>query len=90
MLLFNSIFILVSGKLPPRKIAPQLGLGFRSRLGLVLGFGNNQTITSKKNFPLVRARAWVRVSFVVGWQFSSGEFALEPFVFYNLPTLQGN
>ena len=84
MLLFNSIFILVSGKLPPRKIAPQLGLGFRSRLGLVLGFGNNQTITSKKNFPLVR------VSFGVGWQFSSGAFALEPFVFYNLPTLQGN
>ena len=33
----------VSGKLPPRKIAPQLGLGFGLALGLGLGgdFGGN-------------------------------------------------
>ena len=31
----------VSGQLPPRKIAPWLGLGFRLGLGLVLGLGGN-------------------------------------------------
>lgn len=29
----------VSGQLPPKNIAPRLGLGFGLGLGLVLGFG---------------------------------------------------
>ena len=53
-------------RFPPRKIAPQLGLGFGSRLGLVLELGGNQTITLKENCPPVRVRGWVRVSFGVG------------------------
>ena len=36
---------------PPRKISPRLGLGFGSRLGLVLGLGDNQTIAPKENSP---------------------------------------
>ena len=35
----------------PRKIAPRLGLGFGSRLGLVLGLGGNQTIAPEENCP---------------------------------------
>ena len=37
----------------PRKIARRLGLGFRSRSGLVLGLGGNQTIASEENWPLL-------------------------------------
>ena len=66
------------GNCPPRKIAPWLGLGFGSRLGLVLGLGGNQTITPKENCPPVRVRVWLRVSFGVGGQFSSGAIVLEP------------
>ena len=36
---------------PPRKIAPRLGLGLGSRLGLVLGLGVSQTIDPKENSP---------------------------------------
>ena len=63
---------------PPRKIALRLELGFESRSGLVLGFGGNQTIAPKENCPLVRVRVWLRVSFGVGGQFSSGVIVLEP------------
>ena len=34
---------------PPRKIAHRSGLGFGSRLGLVLGLGGNQTIAPEEN-----------------------------------------
>ena len=54
----------------PRKIARWLGL--------VLGLGGNQTIGLKENFPPVRVRVWVRVSFGVWGQFSSGAIVLEP------------
>ena len=60
------------GKLPPR-----LGLGFGSRLALVLGLGGGQPDNCpKENWPPVRVRVWVRVSFGVGggnfprWQLS--------------------
>ena len=66
---------------PPRKVAPHLGLGFRSRLGLVLGLGGNQKIAPEKNWLLVRVRVWVRVSFKVGRQFPFGAIVLEPFSF---------
>ena len=64
---------------PPRKIAPRLGLEFWSRLGLVLGLGGNQTIALEKNWPLVRVRVWVWVSFGVERQFSLEAIVLEPF-----------
>ena len=56
----------VSGQLPPRKIVPRLELGFQSRIGLVLGLGQNQAIAPEDNYPLVRVRVWVRISFGVG------------------------
>ena len=62
-----------------RKIAPRLGLGFGSSLGLLLGFGSNQAIALEENCPAVRVTIWVRVSYGVGGQFSSGAIVLEPF-----------
>ena len=53
-------FCRLSGQWPPRKIDPRLGLGFGSRLGLVLGLGVNQTISTKENSPPVRIRVGVR------------------------------
>ena len=64
---------------PRRKIVPWLGLEFVSRLGLVLGLGGNQTIATKTNWPPGIVRVWVRVSFVVWGQFSSGAIVLEPY-----------
>ena len=69
---------MVYGQLPPSKTAPRLGLGFGSRSGLVLGLRNNQTIPPKENCPTVSVRVWLRVSFGVGGQFSSGVIVLEP------------
>ena len=53
-------------------------MGFGSRLGLVLGLGGNQTIAPEEICPPVRVKGWVRVSFGVGGQFSSGPIVLEP------------
>ena len=64
---------------PSRKIAPQLGLGFGSRLGLVLELGVNQTIAPKENSPTVGVSVWVRVRFGVRGQFFSGPIVLEPY-----------
>ena len=61
------------------KIAPRLGLGFGSRLGLVLGLWSNRIIAPDENCPPVRVRGWVRVSFGVKGQFSSVAIFLEPF-----------
>ena len=57
---------------PPRKNAPWLGLRFGSRLGLVLGLEDNQTIALEKNCPQVRVRVWVKVSFGAGGNFPRG------------------
>ena len=73
---------------PPRKISPRLGLGFGSRLGLVLGLGDNQTIAPKGNSPPVRVRVWVRVSLGVGGQFSLGAIFLAPYTIPELATSQ--
>ena len=56
---------MVSGQLPPRKIAPRLGLGFGSRSGLVLVLGDNPTITPKKNCAQVRLE--FGLGLVLGW-----------------------
>ena len=57
----TKIDTLLQGQFPPEENAPRLGFVFRSRLGLVLGLGDNQTIVLEENCPLVRVRIWVRV-----------------------------
>ena len=64
----------------PRKITARLCLGFRSRLGLVLGLGGNQTIAPEKNLPLVRVRVWVWVSFGFGGNFPHEQLSQNPSV----------
>ena len=70
---------------PPEENCPLLRVGVWSSLGIVLGFGGNQTIVPEKHWPLVRVRVWVRVSFGVGGQFSSGAIVLEPYwlIYFN-------
>ena len=85
---YFDVFISVGGypdNCPPRKNASRLGLGFWSRLRLVLelqvgvgGGGRNQTIVPEENSTSVRVMVWTRLSFGVGWQFSSGTIVLEP------------
>ena len=43
--------IMVSGQLPLRKIAPRLGVGFGSKLGLVLGLGATRQLPRGKLPP---------------------------------------
>ena len=62
---------------PPSKIAPRLEFGFGSRSGLVLGLRSNQTIAPEKSCVPVKVRVWLRVSFGVGGQFSSGAIVPE-------------
>ena len=62
---------------PPEENCPPLTVGVWSSLGMVLGFGGNKTIVPEKHWPLVRVKVWVRVSFGVGGQFSSGAIVLE-------------
>ena len=66
-LLCRSFIRKVSGQSPSSKIAPgpRLGLGFESRLGLVLGLGGHQTIAPEENCSLVRVKGWVKVTFGV-------------------------
>ena len=47
------MFLTVSGQFPPEENhpSPRLGLGFGSRLGLVLGLGGNQTIAPEEKYP---------------------------------------
>ena len=84
---YFDVFISVGGypdNCPPRKNASRLGLGFWSRLRLVLGLrggrgrGRKQTIVPEENSTSVRVMVWTRLSFGVGWQFSSGTIVLEP------------
>ena len=63
------------GKLPPPP--PRLGLGFGSRLLLVLGLGATRQLPSMKIDTLVRFRGSVRVSLGVGGKFSSEAIVLE-------------
>ena len=44
----------VSGQLTPEEDFPRLGLGFGSRLELVLGLGVSQTIAPEENSPQLR------------------------------------
>ena len=57
-----------------RTITPGLTLGFRSRLGLVLGLGGNQA-----SDPWLGLVFGLGLVFEVGGQFSSGAIVLEPY-----------
>ena len=68
---------MVSGQLPPRKIAHRLGLWFGSRSGLVLVLGDNPTITPKENCPQVRLG--FGLGLVLGWgNFPWGQLSQNP------------
>ena len=72
-------------QLAPKENCPLLGLGFRSRSGLILGLGRNQTFAFKEKCPSIRVRVWLRVSFgVEGEQFFLGAIVLEPIKWYLL------
>ena len=63
---------------PPRKIAPRLGLGFQSSLGLVIGLGANRQLPRRTILP------WLGLGLVLGLgggQFSLGAIVLEPNIF---------
>ena len=51
ILAFGLLVHRYSDNYPPKKITPQLGIGFGSKLGLVLGFWGNQTIAPKGDCP---------------------------------------
>ena len=55
-----------------RTIAPRLELGFGSRLGLVLGFRDNQTTAIEENFPLLGLGFGLRLVLGLGAIFLGG------------------
>ena len=65
---------MASGQLPPEENYPQLGWGFGSRLGLVLGLGIHQTIDHEENGSLC-----LGLGFRLGLVLGLGAIALEPF-----------
>ena len=65
--------IATRGKLPPAQ-----GWGFGQGQGQLQGWGPTRQLLRRKIVPLVWVRVWVRVSFRVGEQFSSGAIVLEP------------
>ena len=59
-----------------RTIAPRLGLGFGSKLGVILELGATRQLPLEENCLLpVRVRVWVRVSFGVGGNFPWGQLS---------------
>ena len=64
------------GKLIPSLL--RLGLGFRSRLGLVLGFGGNQTISPEKNDLWLGLGFGLGLLLGLGDNFPRGAIVLEP------------
>ena len=64
--------------MPPRKIAPSIrfGVWFKVSVSFRVGGGGQPDNCPKENWPPVRVRVWVRVSFGVGggnfprWQLS--------------------
>ena len=59
---------------------PPVRVGVLVKVRISFRVGADQTITSEKNYPPVRVRVWLRVSFGAGRQFSSGAIVLEPFL----------
>ena len=67
---------------PPKKIVPPVRIGVLVKARVSIRVVGNQAIAPEENCPLVRVRVWLRVSFGVGGQFSSGAIVLEPNLMY--------
>ena len=79
-------FSRVSRQLPHNENCPLVRVGIWVKVRVSFSVGGEQTIASEKIFPTVRVRVWLRVSFGIGRQFSSGAIAVEPFSTKALPT----
>ena len=62
------MFFKVSGQLTPEENPPNplLRVGVSVKVWVSFKVENNQKIAPEKNWPLVRVRVWVAVSFGVG------------------------
>ena len=58
-----------------RTSPPRLGLGFRSRSGLVLGLGGNQTIPPEENRPRLGLRFGLGLVLGLGGNFPRGKLS---------------
>ena len=67
---------------PPKKIVPPVRVGVLVKARVSIRVVGNQAIAPEENCPLVRVRVWLRVSFGVGEQFSSGAIVLESLFLY--------
>ena len=67
---------------PPPTTAPRIGLRFRSRLGLVLGFGEGgwatRQLPRRKSVPWLGLRIGLGLVLVLGGNFPRGAIVLEP------------
>ena len=68
----------VSGQLSPKENCPPVRVGVLVKVRVSFRVGGNQTIAPEENCLPASVRSWVRVSFGVGGQFSSGAIVLEP------------
>ena len=72
-------FKMVSGQLPPEENSPLVRVGVWVKVRVSFRVGGGQPYNcSRRTFSPVTARVWLRVSFKVGGQFSSGEIVLKP------------
>ena len=78
-----SLFLKVSGQLPPEENCPppvRVGVLVKARISFRIGGGANRQLPPEENCPMFGVRVWVRVSSGVGGQFSMGAIVLEPFL----------
>ena len=66
--------------MPPEGNCPLVRVGVSVKVRVSFRVGANQTIAPEENCPLFRVRVWVRISFGVGGQFSSGQFSSNHFI----------
>ena len=76
---FSTYIGTVSGQFPLKENCLPVRVGVLVKVRVSFRVGGNQTIAPEENCPPVRVRVWLRVSFGVGGQFSSGAIVLEPF-----------
>ena len=63
----------ISRQLPPEENCTPCRVGGPVKVRVRFRVGGNQTIATEKNWPLVRVRGWVKVSFGVGGNFPRGQ-----------------
>ena len=80
--IFIALLFVVSGQLSPEENCPTVRVGVLVKVRVSFRVGGNHTIVPEKNWLLVRARVWVKVSLGVGGQLSLGAIALEALFVY--------